>query len=199
MFKLQISLDRHNAGLKFNYCLRFDPHHFSLPSTLKKLLLPFLTMSTQTANGPDEFFQKERTIKRLAVPINETILPLLKSPTLNSSSFLFERVNSGSGKTWKIVSEPTGTNLWDTCHSCWESPSTASWPESRGPSVAAAHSRPHSATPSCCCCCCCYCCCCWWEWAWWRCGRSAAAAQHDRLWARCRLLSWPPREEDDIF
>jgi hypothetical protein len=35
MFKLQISLDRHNAGLKFNYCLRFDPHHFSLPSTYK--------------------------------------------------------------------------------------------------------------------------------------------------------------------
>jgi hypothetical protein len=28
-----ISLD--NAGLKFNYCLRFDPHHFSLPSTFK--------------------------------------------------------------------------------------------------------------------------------------------------------------------
>ncbi len=33
MFKLQISMDRHNSGLKFNYCLRFDPHHFSLPST----------------------------------------------------------------------------------------------------------------------------------------------------------------------
>jgi hypothetical protein len=32
---LQISLDRHNAGLNFNYCLRFDPHHFSLPSTFK--------------------------------------------------------------------------------------------------------------------------------------------------------------------
>ncbi len=25
--------DRHNAGLKFNYCLRFDPSHFSLPYT----------------------------------------------------------------------------------------------------------------------------------------------------------------------
>jgi hypothetical protein len=33
MFKWQISLNRHNAGLKFNYCLRFDPCHFSLPST----------------------------------------------------------------------------------------------------------------------------------------------------------------------
>jgi hypothetical protein len=28
-------LDRHNAGLKFNYCLRFDPRHFSLLSTCK--------------------------------------------------------------------------------------------------------------------------------------------------------------------
>ncbi len=95
------------------------------------------------------------------------------------------------------------TNLWGTCRSCWESLSTASWQESRDPWVAAAHSRPHSATPSCCCCCCCccccYCCCCWWEWAWWRCGKSAAAAQHDTRWARCHLLSWPPREEDDIF
>jgi hypothetical protein len=35
MFKLQISLDHHNARLKFNYCLRFDPCHFSLPSTFK--------------------------------------------------------------------------------------------------------------------------------------------------------------------
>jgi hypothetical protein len=34
--KLQINLDRHNAGLKFDYCLRFDPPHFSLPSTFKK-------------------------------------------------------------------------------------------------------------------------------------------------------------------
>jgi hypothetical protein len=33
MFKLQISLDRHNTRLKFNYCLRFDQRHFSLPST----------------------------------------------------------------------------------------------------------------------------------------------------------------------
>jgi hypothetical protein len=30
-FKLQINFDRHNAGLKFNYCLRFDLPNFSLP------------------------------------------------------------------------------------------------------------------------------------------------------------------------
>jgi hypothetical protein len=34
-FKWQINFDRHNAGLKFNYCLRFDPRHFSLLSTFK--------------------------------------------------------------------------------------------------------------------------------------------------------------------
>jgi hypothetical protein len=34
-FKFHINFDRHNAGLKFNYCLRFDPPNFSLPSTLK--------------------------------------------------------------------------------------------------------------------------------------------------------------------
>jgi hypothetical protein len=33
MFKLQINFDHHNAGLKFNNCLRFDPRHFSLLST----------------------------------------------------------------------------------------------------------------------------------------------------------------------
>ncbi len=32
---MQIKLDRHNAGLKFNYCRRFDPPNFSLPSTFK--------------------------------------------------------------------------------------------------------------------------------------------------------------------
>jgi hypothetical protein len=35
MFKLQINFDRHNAGLKFSYFLRFDLPNFSLPSTLK--------------------------------------------------------------------------------------------------------------------------------------------------------------------
>jgi hypothetical protein len=34
-FKLKINFDRHNAGLTFNYCLRFDPPNFSLPSTFK--------------------------------------------------------------------------------------------------------------------------------------------------------------------
>jgi hypothetical protein len=34
-FKLQINFDRHNAGLKFIYCLRFDLPNFSLPSTFK--------------------------------------------------------------------------------------------------------------------------------------------------------------------
>jgi hypothetical protein len=38
MFKWQISLDRHNAGLKFNCCLRFDPRNFLLPSTFNNLL-----------------------------------------------------------------------------------------------------------------------------------------------------------------
>jgi hypothetical protein len=33
--KLQINFDCHNAGLTFNYCLRFDPPNFSLPSTFK--------------------------------------------------------------------------------------------------------------------------------------------------------------------
>ncbi len=33
MFKFKITLDRHNAGLKFNCCLRFGPPNFSLPST----------------------------------------------------------------------------------------------------------------------------------------------------------------------
>jgi hypothetical protein len=37
MFKLQINLDRHNAGLKFSYFLRFDLPNFSLPSTFKML------------------------------------------------------------------------------------------------------------------------------------------------------------------
>ncbi len=35
MFKFHINFDSHNAGLKFNYCLRFDPPNFSLPSTCK--------------------------------------------------------------------------------------------------------------------------------------------------------------------
>ncbi len=35
---MQINLDRHNAGLKYNYCLRFDPPNFSLPSTFKQML-----------------------------------------------------------------------------------------------------------------------------------------------------------------
>ena len=34
-FKLQINLDHHNSGLKFNYFLRFDRPNFSLPSTFK--------------------------------------------------------------------------------------------------------------------------------------------------------------------
>jgi hypothetical protein len=34
---LKINFDRHNAGLTFNYCLRFDPPNFSLPSTFKRL------------------------------------------------------------------------------------------------------------------------------------------------------------------
>jgi hypothetical protein len=38
MFKSQISLGCHNAGLKFNYCLRFDPRKFLLPSTFNNLL-----------------------------------------------------------------------------------------------------------------------------------------------------------------
>jgi hypothetical protein len=32
-FKFKITLDRHNARLKLNYCLLPDPLHFSLPST----------------------------------------------------------------------------------------------------------------------------------------------------------------------
>jgi hypothetical protein len=36
-FKFKITLDRHNAGLKFNCCLRFGPPNFSLPSTFKGL------------------------------------------------------------------------------------------------------------------------------------------------------------------
>jgi hypothetical protein len=35
MFKLQITLDRHNARQKLNYCLLSDPPLFSLPSTFK--------------------------------------------------------------------------------------------------------------------------------------------------------------------
>jgi hypothetical protein len=35
MFKLKISLDRHNARLKLNCWLLSEPPHFSLPSTLK--------------------------------------------------------------------------------------------------------------------------------------------------------------------
>jgi hypothetical protein len=37
---VQISnnFDRHNAGLTFNYCLRFDPPNFSLPSTFNTTL-----------------------------------------------------------------------------------------------------------------------------------------------------------------
>jgi hypothetical protein len=34
-FKFKITLDRHNAGLKFNCCLSFGPPNFSLPSTFK--------------------------------------------------------------------------------------------------------------------------------------------------------------------
>ncbi len=37
-FNLQINFGRHNAGLKFNYCLRFDLPNFSLPSTFKEVL-----------------------------------------------------------------------------------------------------------------------------------------------------------------
>jgi hypothetical protein len=33
MFKFNITLDRHNAGQKFNCCLRFDLPNLSLPST----------------------------------------------------------------------------------------------------------------------------------------------------------------------
>jgi hypothetical protein len=32
-FRFKITPDRHNAGLKFNCCLRFGPPNFSLPST----------------------------------------------------------------------------------------------------------------------------------------------------------------------
>jgi hypothetical protein len=34
--QIAMNFDRHNAGLKFNYCHRFDPRHFSLLSTLSK-------------------------------------------------------------------------------------------------------------------------------------------------------------------
>ncbi len=36
MFKLKLTLDRHNAKLKLNYWLLSDPSHFSLLSTFKK-------------------------------------------------------------------------------------------------------------------------------------------------------------------
>jgi hypothetical protein len=35
MFKLQITLDRHNARQKLNYCLLPEPPNFSLLSTFK--------------------------------------------------------------------------------------------------------------------------------------------------------------------
>jgi hypothetical protein len=35
MFILQITLDRHNARLKLNYCPLPDPPNFSLPFTVK--------------------------------------------------------------------------------------------------------------------------------------------------------------------
>ncbi len=41
-FKLQINFDRHNARLKFNYCLRFGLPNFSLPSTFN---VPVVYMS----------------------------------------------------------------------------------------------------------------------------------------------------------
>jgi hypothetical protein len=35
MFKLQITLDRHDAGQMLNFCFLPDPPLFSLPSTFK--------------------------------------------------------------------------------------------------------------------------------------------------------------------
>jgi hypothetical protein len=44
MFKLKITLFRHNAGLKLNYWLLSEPSHFSLLSTFNKMP-PFLHFS----------------------------------------------------------------------------------------------------------------------------------------------------------
>jgi hypothetical protein len=40
MFKLQITLDRHDARQKLNHWLLPDPPNFSLPSTFKEEVFP---------------------------------------------------------------------------------------------------------------------------------------------------------------
>jgi hypothetical protein len=47
MFKFKITLDRHNAGQKLNYCVHPDPPLFSLPSTfnVQNFMLEFNDVS----------------------------------------------------------------------------------------------------------------------------------------------------------
>jgi hypothetical protein len=54
--KLQINFDRHNAGLTFNYCLRFDPPNYSFPSTFKTVFRSDLGLSGYLIASEEGYF-----------------------------------------------------------------------------------------------------------------------------------------------
>jgi hypothetical protein len=53
MFKLQITLDRHDARQKLNYYLLPDPPNFSLPSTFKVASVTYFPPTERGVNSPD--------------------------------------------------------------------------------------------------------------------------------------------------
>ncbi len=102
MFKLQITLDRHNARQKLNYRLFPDPPLFSLPSTFKFFLKIWLTSLCHVAS----------------IPWNSVVLITMKILEWDIKWFLFCRVWYLEQRADSPWLGPESSTLRMCCSSC---------------------------------------------------------------------------------